>query len=187
MSQQPAPTLNLRPGRLPDDRDALLALDRSFSTARMYRVERSPLGFQLDDALVDPPVHKDFPLVDDLGDERVWRDSLVAEDADRVVGFAAWTHQAWNQRTELWHLYVAPPQRGRGVGRQLVDAVLDAARDAGTRGVWLETSNLAYPAIQFYRRVGFELCGLDTTLYGGEQAQETALYFFRPVQRRLLR
>ena len=49
------------------------------------------------------------------------------------------------------------------------------------RCVWLETSNLAYPAIQFYRGVGFELCGLDASLYEGEQAGETALYFMRPL------
>jgi ribosomal protein S18 acetylase RimI-like enzyme len=69
------------------------------------------------------------------------------------------------------------------VGRALVEAVIAAARDAGMRCVWLETSTLAYPAIQFYRRLGFELCGLDASLYdpAGPAARETALYFARPL------
>jgi ribosomal protein S18 acetylase RimI-like enzyme len=69
------------------------------------------------------------------------------------------------------------------VGRALVEAAVAAARDADMRCVWLETSNLAYPAIQFYRRVGFTLCGLDVSLYdpASEAAGETALYFMRPV------
>jgi ribosomal protein S18 acetylase RimI-like enzyme len=51
------------------------------------------------------------------------------------------------------------------------------------RCVWLETSTLAYPAIQFYRRRGFELCGLDTSLYDSADpsAGETALYFARSL------
>ena len=58
-------------------------------------------------------------------------------------------------------------------------AVIDAARGAGTRCVWLETSSHAWPAIQFYRRLGFDLCGLDATLYDpdGPSGNETALFF----------
>jgi ribosomal protein S18 acetylase RimI-like enzyme len=171
----------LRAVRLPADCGALLALDRSFTTARIYRVTGSATGFALDDVRVDPPLHKTFPLADDLGAEHAWQDGIVAEVAGDVIGFAAYTLQHWNHRAELWHLYVAPRMRGHGVGRQLVDEVVARARQAGMRCLWLETSNVAYPAIQFYRRVGFELCGLDASLYEGEHAGETALYFMRPL------
>jgi ribosomal protein S18 acetylase RimI-like enzyme len=65
----------------------------------------------------------------------------------------------------------------------LIAAVTAAARDAGTRCIWLETSNLAWPAIQFYRKMGFELCGLDQSLYdpAGTSGNETALYFMLPL------
>jgi ribosomal protein S18 acetylase RimI-like enzyme len=33
------------------------------------------------------------------------------------------------------------------------------------RCLWLETENVNYPAIGFYRRAGFRLCGLDDILY----------------------
>jgi ribosomal protein S18 acetylase RimI-like enzyme len=168
---------------LPDDRDGILALDRSFTTDRVYRIVRTPQSFALAETIAQPPVRKEFPLEADLGEGRVWEQGLVAERADLIVGFAAFTHQRWNRRTELWHLYVAAQVRRQGVGRALVEAVIAAAEDAGMRCVWLETSNLAYPAIQFYRRMGFELCGLDASLYDpvGPAAGETALYFARPL------
>jgi ribosomal protein S18 acetylase RimI-like enzyme len=175
------PLLALRPVQLPADRDALLALERSFTTERVYNVERTADGFVLAEASVDPPLRKTFPLADDLGAERAWREGVVAEADGELVGFAAYTFQQWNQRAELWHLYVAPHMRRHGVGRQLVNEIFSRARRAGMRCVWLETSNVAYPAIQFYRGVGFELCGLDVSLYTGEQAGETALYFMRPL------
>ena len=169
--------ITLRSVCLPEDRDHILALDRSFTTGHIYRVVRGAHAFALEAVQVEPPVVKHFPLADDLGDDRSWAEGLVAERAGTIVGFVAFTHQAWNHRTELWHLYVAPRQRGQGLGRTLVTEVVARARGAGMRAVWLETSNLAYPAIRFYERVGFRLCGLDTSLYDGEQAAETALYF----------
>jgi ribosomal protein S18 acetylase RimI-like enzyme len=168
---------------LPDDRVALLALDRSLTTDRVYRIARTPRSFVLEEVRVAPAVRKEFPLADDLGPERAWEHGVVAEQDGALVGFAAWTHRRWNRRTELWHLYVAPAWRGQGIGRALIDAAVAAARESAMRCVWLETSNLAYPAIRFYERLGFSLCGLDTSLYDPAElaGAETALYFSRPV------
>ena len=175
--------VTIRPVRLPADRAQILALDRSFTTDRAYRIARTPLSFVLEEIPVHPPRRKEFPLADDLEDGRAWEHGLVAERAGAIVGFAALTHRRWNRRTELWHLYVASALRRHGVGRALVEAVIAAARMAEMRCVWLETSTLAYPAIEFYRRMGFELCGLDESLYdrAGVSEGETALYFARPV------
>lgn len=158
-------TVTIRPVHLPYDRAHLLALDRSFTTVQVYHVVRTTRSFALEDVAVQPALHKEFPLEDDLGDGRTWEQGVVAEQADgRIVGFAAWTHRRWNRRTELWHLYVAPEARGCGLGRTLLQVVVTAAEAAGMRCVWLETSTVAYPAIQFYRRVGFVWCGLDVSL-----------------------
>ena len=175
--------VTLRRGRLPDDREQLLLVDRSFSTDRAYRVARTPSSFRLEEVPVDPPARKEFPLGGGPGEGRGWGRILVAEEGGSIVGYAAFEHERWNRRTALWHLYVAPPHRGGGVGRALVEAVAAQARGAGMRCVWLETSTLAYPAIAFYRRLGFELCGLDASLYdpAWEGEEETALYFSRAV------
>jgi ribosomal protein S18 acetylase RimI-like enzyme len=162
----------------------VLGLDLSFTTDRVYRVVRTPASFVIEEAQADPPVRKEFPLrEEDLVAGRIWEEGLVAEHMGQIVGFVAFTHQCWNRRTEIWHLYVAPYTRGQGVGRLLVEAVAAAAGAAGMRCLWLETSTLAHPAIQFYRRLGFELCGLDTSLYDptDASASETALYFVRPL------
>jgi ribosomal protein S18 acetylase RimI-like enzyme len=171
--------VTLRPARLPDDRASILAIDRSFTSDRVYHVRRTPDSFALEAVAVDSPIRKEMPLAEYLGDEQMWEEAIVAEDGGTIIGFAAYAHHAWNHRAELWHLYVDAARRGEGIGRQLVEAVVTAAQAAGMRAVWLETSNLAYPAIQFYRRLGFALCGLDISLYGptGAGAGETALYF----------
>ncbi len=176
-------TLILRPVDLPGDSSGLLNLDTSFVTERIYSVEATPASFALVESAVEPPLGKSFPLQDELGDDRLWQQGFVAVDDSTIVGFAAVRHEAWNRRAAIWHLYVAPAQRGRGVGRLLLAAVTEYAQQIGARCLWLETSSVNYPAIQFYRHMGFVLCGLDQTLYApdGEAAGETALFFARDV------
>jgi len=161
------------------DRERLVAMDRSFVTDRIFRVSRTPLSFTLEEIPLAPPLRKQLPLEDDLGEHRAWDEGLVAEAEGDIIGFAAWKHEDWNRRTVLWHLYVAAGYRGEGLGRTLVAAVIDRARETGMRCVWLETSSDNYPAIAFYRRLGFILCGLDMSLYdpAGPASGETALYF----------
>jgi ribosomal protein S18 acetylase RimI-like enzyme len=57
--------------------------------------------------------------------------------------------------------------------------VIDYARSVQAHCVWVETQNVNVPAISFYGRRGFRLCGLDTRLYdpAGAGAGETALFF----------
>ncbi len=59
--------------------------------------------------------------------------------------------------SELLALGVDGSQRGRGVGRQLVDACLEQARQRGQRRVKVLAGTQLEPANKLYRRCGFEL------------------------------
>jgi ribosomal protein S18 acetylase RimI-like enzyme len=78
-------------------------------------------------------------------------------------------------------LYIAPEHRGHGVGRALIDAAVTEVQKRNARCLWLETQNINYAAIQFYKRVGFQWCGLDTSLYDPQRVatEEIALFFVR--------
>lgn len=52
-------------------------------------------------------------------------------------------------------LAVAPSARGRGVGRQLVEACIDAARAAGCRRLAIFTMDFMTEAHRLYERLGF--------------------------------
>ena len=169
----------IRALRWPDDRDRMLALDTSFTTDRIYDVVRTDSSFALRDVPVSPARRKVYDL--DVDALPSFDHVVVAEDKDALIGLAALTFEAWNRRAVLWHLYVAPAYRGRSVGRHLLDEAVQWAQAADARCVWLETQNVNYGAIKFYRAAGFEWCGLDTSLYDPRTTppDEIALFFVR--------
>lgn len=176
---------SIRPIRWPGDERKLATIDTSFTTDRVYRVERGPLSFRLAAETVDPPVRKSYCswLRADFDRLRQIRHVVVAEEDDRLLGMLSADLAAWNRRVQVEDLYVAPEVRGRGIGRALVASAIAVAREVGARCVWLETQNVNYPAVQFYQRLGFRLCGLDERLYDPDtqEMDETALFFVLDV------
>ena len=57
---------------------------------------------------------------------------------------------------ELKHLYVAPAQRGLGIGRDLAVAAIKAARQIGYHKVLLDTVPNMRIAVKLYRELGFQ-------------------------------
>jgi ribosomal protein S18 acetylase RimI-like enzyme len=63
----------------------------------------------------------------------------------------------WTGRPEayLQELYVAPALRGRGIGRALLEATIEAAREAGATGIDLNTAETDTAARALYESCGF--------------------------------
>ena len=85
---------------------------------------------------------------------------LVAEDEDGVVlGYALgqpWSPKAAYRHTIENSIYLAPSAAGRGIGRQLLAAFLDACRDAGLRQVIAVIADRGADAsIALHRAAGF--------------------------------
>lgn len=56
---------------------------------------------------------------------------------------------------ELVKMYLAPTARGRGLGKQLIEACLNFARQAGYAQVYIETMPELEKAVSIYERFGF--------------------------------
>lgn len=79
--------------------------------------------------------------------------SLVAEDADAIVGHVAFSPATLSDGSVGWWtlgpISVAPDRQGEGIGRALIEDGARRARDAGAKGIIL----LGDPAL--YARFGF--------------------------------
>ena len=88
----------------------------------------------------------------------------IRGDAD-VLAWTAWTREAVGHAelvrvdaslSRLARVGIAPAHRGRGLGRQLVEAVLAEAAGRAIRAVDLNVYEHNGPAIRLYRSLGFE-------------------------------
>jgi [ribosomal protein S18]-alanine N-acetyltransferase len=96
----------------------------------------------------------------------VWHES---RQRSTLVGYVC----RWNVAAEVQILNVAihPDWRRRGIGRGLVETVLDEAREEGAARVTLEVRRYNNPAIALYERLGFRRVGERRNYYGaGEDA-----------------
>jgi RimJ/RimL family protein N-acetyltransferase len=95
----------------------------------------------------------------------------VAELDGVIVGTAGGIASD-GQSAALISMWVSPGARRRGAGAQLVDAVLDWARDEGYGSVvlWVTDGNLA--AERLYERCGFRRTGAVQPVHPGEPRVE---------------
>lgn len=164
-------------------REVLLRLDTTFTTDMVYEVECQSNSFKLVLRVLETPLIKKYELDLD-SDEKEWDRILLAKSGNDLCGYLAYSYNNWNKRLCIWHFYVAPEHRKKGVGTILVDHLKRTGQIIGAKNVWVETNNLNYPAIQMYQKMGFNLCGIDTSLYAGtegECSEEVAVFLSSPL------
>jgi len=83
---------------------------------------------------------------------------VAVDAAGRVVGTAGLLRTSPTSG-EVRKMFLLPEARGRGVGRALLDAVLDAARTRGLERLTLTTRHRYDRAIRLYERTGFRPAG----------------------------
>lgn len=85
---------------------------------------------------------------------------LIAKEKERVIGLAAisyaWTLEHGGKSAWLDELYVLPEYRGRGVGSELVEHVIEEVGREGCRAIDLEVEEEHWRAERLYERKGFE-------------------------------
>jgi amino-acid N-acetyltransferase len=77
------------------------------------------------------------------------RDFWVAEERGRIIGCAA-LHISWDNLAEIKSLAVAKNKQRHGLGKELVNACLQEAKELGARRVFV----LTYKN-EFFRKFGF--------------------------------
>ena len=122
------------------------------------------------DLVLRPPVHSDLPAVaalmaaEGFGDDdaerlyaafdRLATFSLVALRESRIAGALLATFNGWH--VFVSHLVVAPPLRGEGIGKLLIEELLRQAVTADAKGV-IADSRLS--AVGFFQKLDFRLPG----------------------------
>lgn len=88
---------------------------------------------------------------------------LVAEDKGSVVGYVG--SQSVLDAADMMNLAVAPAYRKQGVGRLLVNNLMDRLKANGIIALLLEVRVSNDPAIRLYTKMGFQQVGRRPRYY----------------------
>lgn len=92
---------------------------------------------------------------------------VVAVDGDEWIGMAVGSQTADDERAHLYAMWVDPGSRRTGVGRRLVEAVLEWAEAEGATEIELGATAINRDAVVFYERLGFADSGERHALRDG--------------------
>jgi GNAT superfamily N-acetyltransferase len=99
--------------------------------------------------------------VKQMMDEKDFFNCFVAENSDkRIIGYATWFYAyfTWTGKSlYMDDLYVQPEYRNHGIGRRLINTVIDFARSSGCHKMHWQVSSWNDPAIGFYKSLGAEI------------------------------
>ena len=107
---------------------------------------------------------------------RVGYDCWVLEDEETgIIGYGVLSIGAGE--SHVLNLAIDPPQRGQGLGRYLLEHLLQRARSGGAEMALLEVRPSNAGARALYEKLGFNEIGRRTDYYPDGEGREDALLY----------
>lgn len=157
---------------------ALAAIDMGYESTACYRVQKEWVKglpqYTLTLEQLAQPYRIEYDVWDwtevpgflnNLKEERVLGAFLNTPQGETCVGMLELCEREEQQAGEIASLYVHRPLRGNGIGKALVSAGITWARQQSLRALLVTTQAVDVPAITFYQRLGFVICGLHDHYY----------------------
>jgi ribosomal protein S18 acetylase RimI-like enzyme len=98
----------------------------------------------------------------------------IAEEEARMAGFAVveWKVESGEAVAYIQTIEVAPSQRRRGVGDELLRRIESSAQAVEVAEIWLHVDAQNDAAIRLYRAHGYHLAGRQENYYGRSRSAE---------------
>jgi ribosomal protein S18 acetylase RimI-like enzyme len=133
-----------------------------FRTFRLHGLRESPAAFG---ASFEEESKLPLKVFADRLKQTESKWAFGAFDGDRLMGFVTLVRETRikeKHKASVYGMYVDPVARGEGVGRKLIERVIDTARRVrGLRQVRLAVVEGNLPALRLYENVGFKVYGRE--------------------------
>lgn len=163
------------------------ALSHHTDVAEFVRLRRAsfrdaPLSFAQDpDATIDAAaIRAEWERT--LGADQFILGYFVGERLAGMVGFSRCEPAKRRHRGYVWGFFVDAAYQGRGIGRQLMEALIARARELeGLEKIYLTVSHLATAALALYLKLGFTEFGREPDAARTGKAKMDEIYLLLPL------
>ena len=108
---------------------------------------------------------------------------LVIEEDARLIALLDSEVESWRRVLRVWNLLVDKQYRRRGIGTELMRSAEAFALEKHCRAISVEAQATNWPALGFYMKMGFKICGVDDHYYTNRdlERKEVALFLYREL------
>jgi ribosomal protein S18 acetylase RimI-like enzyme len=108
---------------------------------------------------------------------------LVVEENGRLIALLDAEIESWRRALRIWNLLVDQECRRHGIGTELIHRAEEFGVQRRCRAISVETQATNWPALVFYTKMGFEICGVDDHYYTNRdlERKEVALFLYREL------
>jgi ribosomal protein S18 acetylase RimI-like enzyme len=174
----------IRPATLPD-LNACLLLDHDWVTDHVWqmqvREQESQVGVTFHTVRLPRRMRVQYPRdIEQLVEDWQRGEGFWAVEVDgEVRGYVDLLPQPWQATARVLNLAVDRRYRRKGIGTALMRQARQWAREQGLSTMVMEATTKNYPAICFYRKLGFQFCGFNDHYYTN---QDIALFFVQMLR-----
>ena len=108
---------------------------------------------------------------------------LVVEDSGRLIALLDSEVESWRRVLRVWNLLVDQEYRRQGIGTELMHRAEEFGIERHCRAISADAQATNWPALTFYSKMGFEICGVDDHFYTNRdlERKEVALFLYREL------
>ena len=97
----------------------------------------------------------------------------VCEEMDRILGYSIVSIAVGE--AHILNISVDPSEQGQGIGRKMLENLIEVARSKRAETVFLEVRPSNIGALALYQKLGFNEIGVRKDYYPAENGREDAL------------
>lgn len=170
------PNIDIKPlSRL--SREEFKRIAVGYTSTEMYRPVRteseSQIVFTLERVKRSEPYVKRWPFTEANYARcisHLSQDVSVGATVDgELVGIAVAELHEWDRTLNVWEIHVAETHHKLGVGSGLIQGLVERAKAKGLRQIVCEAQSTNMPVLDFYRKLGFKMEGIDLTFYDHDE------------------
>jgi len=157
-----------------------------FKTNKILQVERNESDNYFDCSISEVELGQEFVKVWPLDDSTLnYYNEIISKgmsfgayDSDELVGYILLSEMSWNKSLWVDYIMVADTYRGTGIGRKLINKALEIG-NTNYRVLVLEVQNENYGAIQFYKKSGFKIDGIEFSRYAEKENEKNVAFIMK--------
>ncbi|MCC5912298.1 MAG: GNAT family N-acetyltransferase [Clostridiaceae bacterium] len=150
-----------------EDIENIKKISYGYSSEKYYSLTKGILSYCLQEKSLCEKVQKSYST--HLYDETLESSKVfVIEEKNEIIGYIEMLYEESSRLLKIVNICIKEEYRHKNIARKLVKASKGYARFNKAKGIIVEVENYNFPAIRFFLKEDFKICGINELAFEDE-------------------